>query len=77
MRTNLQALARAKGERIDDLTVVVLDRPRHTALIQRIAATDARLKLIPAGDVAAALMAAMPTLAWTCCLASTARPRLC
>ena len=57
---NLSALAHAKGEHIRDLTVVVLDRPRHARLIERIAASGARLKLIPAGDVAAALMAAIP-----------------
>ena len=43
---NIEALASAKGERVDDLTVVVLDRPRHAELIERIRATGARIKLI-------------------------------
>src|SRR5216684_2107495 len=49
---NIEALAAAKGERVDDLTVVVLDRPRHAELIDRIRATGARIKLITDGDVA-------------------------
>src|ERR671924_35603 len=49
---NIEALAAAKGERVDDLTVVVLDRPRHAELIDRIRSTGARIKLITDGDVA-------------------------
>jgi fructose-1,6-bisphosphatase II len=49
---NITALAAAKGERVDDLTIVVLDRPRHEDLIERIRATGARIKLISDGDVA-------------------------
>src|SRR5215216_4700682 len=41
---NIEALAAAKSERVDDLTVVVLDRPRHAELIDRIRATGARIK---------------------------------
>src|SRR5215213_6442601 len=40
---NIEALAAAKSERVDDLTVVVLDRPRHAELIERIRATGARI----------------------------------
>src|ERR1051326_1900500 len=47
---NISALATAKSERIDDLTVVVLDRPRHVELIDRIRATGAGVKLISDGD---------------------------
>ena len=50
---NLHAIARAKGKEVRDLTVVVLDRPRHTELIAQIRAAGARLKLIMDGDVAA------------------------
>jgi len=57
---NLIKLAKAKGEKTEDLTVVVLDRPRHEQLIAEIRATGARIRLIHDGDVAGALMTAMP-----------------
>ncbi|MCX6056512.1 MAG: class II fructose-bisphosphatase [Chloroflexi bacterium] len=57
---NLKKVARAKGERVEDLTVVVLDRPRHEKLIAEIRKAGARIRLIPDGDVAGALMSAMP-----------------
>jgi fructose-1,6-bisphosphatase II len=57
---NIDALAQSKGERVDDLTVVVLDRPRHAELIDRIRATGARIKLISDGDVAGGLMPSLP-----------------
>jgi len=56
---NLKAIAEAKGYELEDLTVVVLDRPRHEALIQRIRRTGARIHLIPDGDVAAAIATAI------------------
>ncbi len=56
---NLRRIAEAKGRRVSDLTVVVLDRPRHEELIREIRDAGARLKLIIDGDVAGALMAAM------------------
>ncbi len=56
---NLARIARAKGRKVDDLTVVVLDRPRHQQLIREIRDAGARLKLIIDGDVAGALMSAM------------------
>ncbi len=52
--------AKAKGEKVEDLTAVVLDRPRHKTLINEIRQTGARIRLIPDGDVAGALMSAMP-----------------
>src|SRR5262245_26676968 len=58
---NLKAIAGAKGYELEDLTVVVLDRPRHEALIQRIRRTGARIHLIPDGDVAAAIATAIDT----------------
>jgi fructose-1,6-bisphosphatase II len=56
---NLEAVAAAKGYRLDELTVVVLDRPRHEELIQRIRKTGARIHLIPDGDVSAAIATAL------------------
>src|ERR671928_399669 len=57
---NIDALAGAKGERVDDLTVVVLDRERHAKLIERVRATGARIKLISDGDVAGGIMPSLP-----------------
>jgi fructose-1,6-bisphosphatase II len=57
---NLAAVARAKGADIDDLTVVVLDRPRHAPLIASIRKTGARIRLITDGDVAGAMMTCRP-----------------
>jgi fructose-1,6-bisphosphatase II len=58
--TNLASIARAKGVQINDLTIVVLDRPRHEAMIREIRETGARIKMIPDGDVAGAVMAVTP-----------------
>jgi len=55
---NLANVARAKGDRIRDLTAVILDRPRHEGLISEVRACGARIRLIPACDIAAALMTA-------------------
>ena len=55
---NLKRLAHAKHCEINDLTVVVLDRPRHQDLIKEIRSAGARIKLISDGDVAGAVMAA-------------------
>jgi len=57
---NLRAVAKAKDKNIDDLTVIVLDRPRHEQLIAEIRAVGARVKLIQDGDVSGAIMTAMP-----------------
>jgi fructose-1,6-bisphosphatase II len=56
---NLRAIARANRKDLDDLTVIVLDRPRHADLIAEIRATGARIRLFTHGDVAAAIMAAV------------------
>lgn len=55
---NLNILARAKGVNVEDLTVVILDRPRHKALIEEIRKAGARIKIIPDGDVSAAIATA-------------------
>ena len=57
---NIEAVARAKSLHISDITVVVLNRPRHTTLIKEIRDTGARIKLIQDGDVAAAIETARP-----------------
>jgi fructose-1,6-bisphosphatase II len=56
---NLTKIARAKGEKVEDLTVVILDRARHEKLIAEVRQAGARIRLIPDGDVAGAIMAAM------------------
>lgn len=57
---NLRKIARAKGGNVQDLTCVILDRPRHEELIKRVRRVGARIILIPDGDVAGALMASLP-----------------
>jgi fructose-1,6-bisphosphatase II len=57
---NISAVARAKALKVSDITVVVLNRPRHLGLIEEIRATGARIKLIQDGDVAAAIETARP-----------------
>ncbi len=57
---NLKAIAKAKGDDVDDLTVVILDRPRHEKLIQEVREAGSRIRLITDGDVAGAIMAARP-----------------
>lgn len=56
---NLNAIAKARQARIDDISVIILDRPRHNAMIKQVRATGARIRLITDGDVFAAMMAAM------------------
>ncbi|MET8870170.1 class II fructose-bisphosphatase [Nonomuraea sp. NPDC049421] len=55
---NIDAVARAKHCSPSDVTVVVLDRPRHERLVKEIRETGARIKFITDGDVAGAIMAA-------------------
>ncbi len=57
-RFNLRAIAKAKSVRVEDLTVVLLDRPRHEDLVRDVRAAGARIKFITDGDVAGAIMAA-------------------
>jgi len=53
---NLKGVARALHKSVEDVTVVVLDRPRHEQIISEIRAAGARIRLIPDGDIAGALM---------------------
>jgi fructose-1,6-bisphosphatase II len=56
---NIEAIAAAFGRRVNDVTTIVLDRPRHHDLIEEIRAAGARIKLIQDGDVTAAISAAI------------------
>jgi fructose-1,6-bisphosphatase II len=57
---NLRAIADRKGVYVDDLTVIILNRPRHEKLIAEVRSTGARIKLIGDGDVAAAIATCFP-----------------
>src|SRR5882762_4195099 len=56
---NLKAIARCLGRSVEDLVVIVLDRERHTKLIDDIRATGARIRLIGDGDLSAGIAAAV------------------
>ena len=56
---NLRAVARCLGRKIEDLVVIVLDRPRHETLIEDIRATGARIRLVGDGDLSAGISAAV------------------
>ena len=56
---NIEAIAEAFGRRVNDVTTIILDRPRHHDLIEEIRAAGARIKLIQDGDVTAAISAAI------------------
>ncbi len=57
---NIRRVAAAKNKRVSEITVVVLDRPRHENLLEDIRKAGARVKLISDGDVSAAIEAALP-----------------
>jgi len=57
---NVHAVAKALQKSVNDLTVVILDRPRHKELIDEVRKTGARINLIGDGDVSAAVAAAWP-----------------
>jgi fructose-1,6-bisphosphatase II len=58
---NIRRVARAKGLDVEDVTVCVLDRPRHEDLVQQVRAAGARITFMSDGDVAGAIMAARET----------------
>lgn len=57
---NLREVAAVKSMDVDDLTVVILERPRHEEIIDEIRSVGSRIRLITDGDVAGALMTAWP-----------------
>src|SRR4029079_11406878 len=56
---NLKAIAGCLGRHVEDLVVIVLERDRHTKLIEDIRATGARIRLIGDGDLSAGIAAAV------------------
>ena len=72
---NLRRIAERRGKRAEDITVAVLDRPRHADLVAGGAGTGARIKFLLDGDVAGAIW--RPTLRrrWTSVSGSAGRPR--
>ena len=60
VKANLEAVAKALGEDVDDITAVILDRPRHDDIIKQCREAGARIKLISDGDVAGAISVATP-----------------
>ena len=60
IKVNLKKIAKALGKTVSEVSVVVLDRPRHEKLIKEIRAAGARVRLITDGDVAAAIAVCLP-----------------
>src|SRR3954464_10295303 len=61
VETNLQRIATHRGLAVEDLTVCILDRPRHEEdLVKRVRSVGSRIKFLLDGDVAGAIMAAQP-----------------
>jgi fructose-1,6-bisphosphatase II len=60
VKDNIYSVAKALGKDINDVVVSVLDRPRHARLIEEVRSIGARIKLIPDGDVAAAINTGFP-----------------
>lgn len=56
---NLDVVARCYGRRVSELTVIVLDRPRHEELIDNVRSAGARIRLIPDGDITASMSVAV------------------
>jgi len=60
LKDNLEKIAKSEDKSIKDVTVIILQRPRHDELIKEVREIGARIRLIPDGDVAAALMTCLP-----------------
>ena len=60
VETNLANIGKALGRAMREITVGVLDRPRHEDLLKRIRSVGARVKLVPDGDIATVIQAALP-----------------
>jgi fructose-1,6-bisphosphatase II len=58
IEANIQAVAKAKGADPEDVTVCILDRPRHEEIVREVRESGARIKFITDGDIAGAIMAA-------------------
>ncbi|MDQ1477610.1 MAG: fructose,6-bisphosphatase [Actinomycetota bacterium] len=58
VKANLEAVAKALGEKVSDVTAVILDRDRHESIIRECREAGARIRLIPDGDVAGAISVA-------------------
>ena len=56
---NIHRIAEALGRKVNDITVVILERPRHDALIEEVRGAGARIKLISDGDLSAAISCAV------------------
>jgi fructose-1,6-bisphosphatase class II len=59
VKYNLRAIAHCLDRKVQDLVIMVLDRPRHSELIDQIRASGARIRLIPDGDLSAGIAAAV------------------
>jgi fructose-1,6-bisphosphatase II len=57
---NLERIAKALGKSVEQVTVVMLDRPRHAELLAEVRAAGARVKMVSDGDIAAGIQAALP-----------------
>jgi fructose-1,6-bisphosphatase II len=60
VKDNLEKIAKALGKSIGEVTVIMLDRPRHADLLKEIRSTGARIKMISDGDIVAGIQAALP-----------------
>ena len=60
LKDNLEKIAKSEGKSLKDVTVIILQRPRHDELIKEVRQIGARIRLIPDGDVAGALMTCLP-----------------
>jgi len=60
VETNLANIGKALGLKMGEITVAVLDRPRHDELLKQIRGAGARVKLVPDGDIATVIQAALP-----------------
>jgi fructose-1,6-bisphosphatase II len=65
---NLRRIAERRGKRAEDITVAILDRPRHADLVAEVLATGARIKFLLDGDVAGAILAADPSSSVDVCV---------
>lgn len=70
----LTVVARETGKRLSDLTVYIQEKPRHRELVQEVYATGAKVALYPAGDIAGALMAAIPNSGVDCLMGTGGTP---